>query len=372
MVGPALRVYAPALVNRLSRGRATALVLAALCFSIPCAAGPPAEVPNPRVRDGTWVLDQAGALSAVTVASLNEKLGQLERDTGAEVGVAVVSSLDGLTVEEYAMKLFEAWAIGKRGRDDGALFLWSPADRKVRIEVGYGLEPIITDGRAGAILDRYVIPAFKDGAFDQGVLQGVDAIVGLIRKQPVELPSPATTLYERPPSRWPWVFAVIGAIVSAIGAVFGASHWRRRRPRKCPSCGARMRRLNEAEDDEYLEEVKRLEERIGSVDYDVWRCPECPGHMLLRYPRWFTRYGKCPQCANRTKSTREQVKIAASTVSAGLARVTETCEFCTYRNEYDRVIPMITSSSGSSSGGRSSSSSFGGGRSGGGGASRGY
>ncbi len=273
----------------------------------------------------------------------------------------------------------EAWGIGKRGQDNGVLFLWSSGDRRVRIEVGYGLESVITDGRSGSILDRYVTPEFKAGAYDRGVLQGVEAIAALIRRQPVELPSPATTLYEEPQSSAsralrvvPWA---LGGAFSAVGALFGFGRWRRRRPRRCPNCRAAMKRLREAEDDEYLEAVKQLEERIGSVDYDVWKCAACAGRMVLRYPRWFSRYRPCPQCGNRTCSSNAVTQVAATTSGSGLEEVTEVCAFCNFRHVFTRTIPRISassSSSGSLSSSGSSSSSFGGGSSGGGGSSRGY
>jgi uncharacterized protein len=131
--------------------------------------------------------------------------------------------------------------------------------------------------------------------------------------------------------------------------------------------------LSDSEDDELLQEGQVAEERIGSVDYDVWKCPACSHHFTLRYPKWVSQYDKCPQCSNRTKSSKEHVITAATTRSSGSARVVETCAFCTFTREFTKTLPRITeSSSSSSSGGGSRSSSFGGGRSGGGGASRGY
>jgi uncharacterized protein len=131
--------------------------------------------------------------------------------------------------------------------------------------------------------------------------------------------------------------------------------------------------LAESDDDALLEEGQQAEERIESIDYDVWKCGACGHHFTLRYPKWFSSYSKCSQRHNRTKSSTETVLAAATTTSSGSARVVETCAFCTFRREYTKVLPRIessgSSSSGSSSGG---SSSFGGGGSGGGGASRGY
>ena len=133
-----------------------------------------------------------------------------------------------------------------------------------------------------------------------------------------------------------------------------------------------MVRLDEQADDALLADGQQVEERVGSVDYDVWTCAACSHHFTLRYPKWLTTYDRCPQCRNRTKSSTETVIQSATTSHAGSARVEERCAFCNFHHAYTRVVPQIeeSSSSGGSSGG--GSSSFGGGRSGGGGASRGY
>lgn len=128
-----------------------------------------------------YVNDFAGILSPATISQLEEQLTQLETETTAEVAVVTVPSLEGDTVEGYAAGLFEAWQIGKADKDNGVLFLIAPTERQVRIEVGYGLEPIITDGRAGRILDREVIPYFKNNDYDRGIINGASAIEDYIR-----------------------------------------------------------------------------------------------------------------------------------------------------------------------------------------------
>ena len=133
-----------------------------------------------------------------------------------------------------------------------------------------------------------------------------------------------------------------------------------------------MTRLEEADDDAHLGKGELAEENIGSVDYDVWQCPSCGHHLTLRYPKWLSQYGSCPQCHNRTLQSTTETIEAATTSHEGSARVIETCGFCTYTNTFTKTLPRISESSSSSSGGGSSSSSFGGGSSGGGGASRGY
>lgn len=353
--------------------RASALCALATIASFAIAAAEPlGSIPNPRARDGTWVTDMPRALTPATVAQLNAMIDELERTTGAELAVVVVASLDGQSVEEFAEKLFKMWGIGKAGKDNGLLLLWSTGDRKVRIEVGYGLEGIIPDGKAGAILDAYVIPKFKAGEFDEGIIAGVAAVVMELGNQPVALPAMGTESYEEEGFSFtsPTMLGIYGSVPAGLASLVGFRRWRRYRRRRCPQCQAAMTRLGETEDDAHLNDPQQVEERIGSVDYDVWKCPSCSHHFTLRYPKWLTSFGKCPQCHNHTKSSTQTTIVSATTSSSGSARVNEKCEFCSYRNEYTKVLPRIQQSSSSSGG--SSSSSFGGGRSGGGGASRGY
>lgn len=338
-----------------------------------CAGAEPlTSIPNPRTRDGTWVTDLPGALRADTVARLNITIGDVERASGVEMAVVVIKSLDGRSVEEVAVKLFELWGIGKKNKDNGLLLLWSTGDRRVRVEVGYGLEGALPDGKVGAILDSHVIPRFKAGDFDRGILDGVDALLRVARNEPIELASAKSESYERPGwGIFPLLLGGAGTLVAAIGSITGLRRWRRYRRRRCDACQAVMVRLDEAADDAMLADGEQAEERVGSVDYDVWKCPSCSNHLTLRYPKWITGYSRCPQCRNRTKSSTESVTEAATRNSTGTAQVVETCAFCTFRHEYTKVLPRLQSNS-SSGGSGGGSRSFGGGRSGGGGASRGY
>jgi len=133
--------------------------------------------PNPQ----GYVSDFAGLLSPDTRAALEADLAQLEKDTTAQVAVVTITSLDGDTIEDYAVNLFEAWGIGQKNQDNGVLFIIALAEHKVRIEVGYGLEAIITDGRSGRILDNEVLPSFKTDDYNTGILKGAAAIENYIR-----------------------------------------------------------------------------------------------------------------------------------------------------------------------------------------------
>lgn len=153
-----------------------------------------------------FVNDYAGLLTAQNRSQLEARLSQLEKDTTAEVAVVTVKSLEGDTIEDYAVKLFEKWGIGKKDKNSGVLFLVALDERKMRIEVGYGLEPIITDGRAGRIRDNDVIPKFKKGDYEGGIIDGVSAIEDYIRKG-----TPPAPLEDNPVRNTfgSWVFAFI-------------------------------------------------------------------------------------------------------------------------------------------------------------------
>src|SRR3954454_18919622 len=102
----------------------------------------------------------------------------------AEMAVVVVASLDGLPIEEAAVKLFELWGIGKKSRDNGLLLLWSTGDSRVRVEVGYGLDGVLPDGKVGRIIDTNVMPKLRSAQFDEGLLAGVNAVLSAARNQP--------------------------------------------------------------------------------------------------------------------------------------------------------------------------------------------
>jgi len=126
------------------------------------------------------VNDYAGILSAETRSALESRLRLHEDSTSNQVAVLTIMSLEGSVLEEYSLKVAETWALGQKGKDNGVLFLIAKDDRKVRIEVGYGLEATLTDARCAEIIRSEIVPRFKDGDFDGGVSAGVDAILATI------------------------------------------------------------------------------------------------------------------------------------------------------------------------------------------------
>lgn len=139
-----------------------------------------AALPRP---DG-YVNDFASVLDEASETYLETFLQTLERETSAEVVVATVTSLEGMAAEEYASRLFAEWGIGKKRHDNGVLVLVAPADRTVRIEVGYGLESVLTDGLAGEIIRAEILPEFKIGNYPRGIGRGLNRIAQVVRGDP--------------------------------------------------------------------------------------------------------------------------------------------------------------------------------------------
>lgn len=131
-----------------------------------------------------FVNDFAGVLTPEQKQALETSLTDYEKTSGNEIAIALIKSLEGDTVENIAVRLFEQWKIGKKGADNGVLFLAAIEDRKMRIEVGYGLEPLLTDAEAGDIIRNAVAPEFKSGDYAAGITRGIEAIKEQLSQDP--------------------------------------------------------------------------------------------------------------------------------------------------------------------------------------------
>lgn len=152
---------------------ARGLVLALLLVLVPAAA-----IAQPRFPPLTGrVVDNAGLLSPEAERKLDQELAQLEASTGRQLVVATLPDLQGYEIEDYGYQLGRAWGVGSRERNDGALLIVAPNERKVRIEVGYGLEGVLTDALSSIIIQTAILPAFRSGNYEQGILAGTDELV---------------------------------------------------------------------------------------------------------------------------------------------------------------------------------------------------
>src|SRR5947209_4475951 len=151
------------------------VVIAALCL-IAFAALAALHFPELTGR----VVDQANVLPAATRSALDTKLSELETKSGIQLVVATIASLEDSDVETYANQLFRAWKLGEKPKNNGVLLLVAPKERKVRIEVGYGLEGVLTDALSNVIITNQIVPKFKAGDFAGGIERGVDGIIAAL------------------------------------------------------------------------------------------------------------------------------------------------------------------------------------------------
>jgi uncharacterized protein len=167
----------------LSKNRSLAAFLGLFLF-IGLSGTAPAQGPDiPRSPD-RWVTDKAGFLSAPAVAALDSALEDFERRTGRQVLVYVDKSTGGIPLEDWASRAFQAWKVGRKGLDDGLAVFIMAADRKIRIEVGYGLEALVPDITAGRVINDIMVPAIRNGENDRAVRDGVSALLGVISGEP--------------------------------------------------------------------------------------------------------------------------------------------------------------------------------------------
>jgi uncharacterized protein len=148
-------------------------VTAGLVLLLTAVAAAALKVPPPPDHR---INDYAGALTSSERTRLEQKLVQRERGSSNQVVVAIFRSLEGESLEDFSIRLAQAWRIGQKSLDNGVIFLVFLEDRKMRIEVGYGLEPTLTDAVASSIIRNVVAPRFREGRIADGVAAGLDAI----------------------------------------------------------------------------------------------------------------------------------------------------------------------------------------------------
>ncbi len=170
------------------------IVRAALLFACGCSffAGPgAAQTPVPALQ--ARVTDLTGTLDAGQRAALDEKLRAFEARKGSQIAVLVVATTAGEDLADFGIRLAEAWKLGRKGVDDGLILIVARNDRRMRIEVGYGLEGVVTDATARRIIDETLAPRFRAGDFYGGIDAAVNQLIGLIDGEPLPEPAPHWT-----------------------------------------------------------------------------------------------------------------------------------------------------------------------------------
>jgi uncharacterized protein len=155
-----------------------------LCFSGTAAA----DVAVPPLTGR--VVDQTGTLTSGDISALTQTLSDLEKRKGSQIAVLIVPTTDQESIEQFSIRVAEAWKIGRKKIDDGALLVVAKNDRRLRIEVGYGLEGALTDATTKRIIDEDITPKFKSGDFAGGISAGVNRLIGVINGEKLPEPEP--------------------------------------------------------------------------------------------------------------------------------------------------------------------------------------
>ncbi|WP_425373965.1 TPM domain-containing protein [Phyllobacterium bourgognense] len=177
------------------------------------------------------VVDAANVIDAATREQITQKLAAFEAKSSDQVVVVTVPSLDGEEIEPYSNRLYRSWALGQKQENNGVLLVVAPNDRKVRIEVGYGLEGTLTDLLSKLIIENAVIPGFRSGDYSGGISKGVDGILAVLSGDAAELEARAKRNVQEPTSDVDWVMLIFvmiflfmffsGIILPAVVTSFG-------------------------------------------------------------------------------------------------------------------------------------------------------
>ncbi|MBO4943204.1 MAG: TPM domain-containing protein [Muribaculaceae bacterium] len=392
------------------------------------------EIPNVHIADSTrYVSDPDNILSPAARAGVDSIMADIRRSTTAEAVVVIVGDIDGGDIDDFATSLFTEWGLGKSDVDNGLLVLVAKDLRRAAIRPGYGLEGVLPDIVCAGILRNQMFPAFKTGDYDRGVIDAADALRNILKDPEAaeEIKSAMGAAGNNDDDlslktffKSYFTFAAVIALLMFI--VFALVVWNKRRhsrhdkymalshlkpiylaltffglgipaivtipmlllmnryrnsPRICPNCGTKMTKVDEENDNDYLSHAQDTEERIGSVDYDVWLCPKCGETDIEPYVNNYSGFTKCDKCgAFACRLTRDRILYQPTTVRKGQGVKEYTCYNCGHINPVYYVIPTIAPmiipgggrGGGGGFGGGFGGGSFGGGATGGGGASGGW
>src|ERR1700728_4102551 len=167
------------------------------------------------------VTDLTGTLSGAAVARIEAKLKDLEAKKGSQVAVLIVPTTQPEEIEQYGIRVAEAWRLGRKGVDDGAILIVAKNDRRVRIEVGQGLEGALPDAIANRIVDEAIAPHFKLGDYDGGVEAGIDKMISVVNGEPLPQPDTKWERHSGLSTLLPLLLVVVVVAGSVLRAMFG-------------------------------------------------------------------------------------------------------------------------------------------------------
>jgi uncharacterized protein len=324
------------------------LLIAPTCSSAQTRTGYPEE-------KNLYVNDFANILTAGERNRIRQTLTRLRSNTNIEAMVVTISSIsryktNDRNIESFATNLFNTWGIGDSQRNDGILILVAIKDRKVRIEVGSGYGKQL-NSQAQTVIDSVMLPHFRNQNYSLGIMEGTDAFTEILFKHvstappPVPAPtisndfiSPATNSSDESTS-----FLVAVGLITAIliGTTFGLIWYRYFRGVRCPHCKEEMIRLKEGYEDEHLDAGQKLESSLGSVNYQVWGCPNCLHHTFRAHNTFFSSFSKCHACGYRTRHINESIISHPTYHTPGRKVVTQNCRYCGFLHQETILLPIL-------------------------------
>ena len=352
------------------------------------------EVPNVHVADRTRFLSNPdGIISPAAQARIDSLVAGVRRATSAEMAVVVVDDIASDDIDVFATELFTAWGLGKKDRDNGLLVLVARDRRKAVIRPGYGMEGVLTDIACTEIVRKTVIPNMRGNDINAAVDQATalmasaisdPAVAGELRSAESDNVGGQVKAIDSD-ALWTLLYFVVG-VALLIGFVlmisdirstrrldrYGkAQYWRKRIPLylavavvsagsgsiflliaflayrrnrlgrvRCDSCGAKMKRLGEEEDNQLLSDSQDLEERLNTVDYDVWECSKCGSVKRFAYRSGQKKYTECPNCHTVAYGlTEDNILVPPTVRQDGTGERVYECKYCRYRNSRRYRIP---------------------------------
>lgn len=355
----------------------------------------PEDITNPNVMDRrVYIADPEQMVSPEIKQRVNDRLFSLRQQTSAEVVVVVLPSIGDMPITEFSEKLFTSWGIGKNDKDNGVLVVIVPEQREAWITTGYGMEGILPDITVKKIYDNTIVANMKEGNLDGAVSDVAAALATVISdptaadeirsknkevwEQDAPLPISSDVLWsfiglvvfllfifswimliydsrklgrmDRYRQALGWherrkyyvILAILSAGLGIIPFLIANHKYKRSRnkPMSCPSCKGKMHKLNEEEDNNYLNPAQDLEERLNTVDYDVWVCPDCGTIEKYPFRQNQKEYTECPYCHTVARHlVRDHTLVAPTYTRPGIGERIYECKYCNHRDNNRYNIP---------------------------------
>lgn len=356
-------------------------VLALLAWASPTFATTVEEISSPRPN--RWSVDLTGTIPAEALQQIDHLGDEIKTANGAEIAVVVIDSTGGVPSRDFAKSLFDQWKIGESDEDNGFLLFAALGDRKIEIVLGKGLNTPANNQTSAEIMQGEIIPLLRAGDPGGALLAGTRAAARRIldvappvaettapvlplaeTESPMQAPEQAPVtpppFVEMAPTRSapnpPRGFLV--PVLAGLGLI-GGGYFLIRAPR-CRQCRIAMNLLEEHEDDAHLTPAERTEDRIGSINHEIWLCPQCGETRKKSWSGIFAEasgYSRCASCGAKAARSTSWIVASPTYHIEGERRVETSCAHCHQQTSSSMTIARLVETRNDDSNRWSSSSS---------------